>query len=98
LGGTIITAAENLALTPGALLATEAIRQCSWNDSLWLTIPIQETQWFEALALGMRLWARYKAVRKKTKGVYEILDLSFHDDKTTNPKDVHVVLPLWMPQ
>lgn len=76
----IITATEILAALPGDLIKTETIQHHSWNDCTWLATQIDETQWFESLALGMRLWARYKAVRKKTKGVYEVLDLGLNND------------------
>ena len=74
----IITATEILALSPGTLVETEMIHHFSWNGCSWLTTQTDKTQWFEALALGMRLWTRYKMVRRKTKGVYEVLDLDFN--------------------
>ena len=77
----IITATEILALYPGTLIETETIQHLSWNGCPWLTTQINKTQWFEALALGMKLWARYKAVQRKTKGVYEVLDLGLNNDE-----------------
>lgn len=77
----IITATEVLALLPGALVEIETIHRLSWTSCPWLTTKVDETEWLKALTLGMRIWARYKAIRKRTKGVYEVLDLHLHGDQ-----------------
>ncbi|BCL79696.1 NERD and AAA domain-containing protein [Ktedonobacteria bacterium brp13] len=81
--GRIITATEILALTPGSLVETAIIHRLSWDGIPWLATAITEEQWLDALVLGMRLWARYKAVRRKSKGVYEVLSLGPIDAEPT---------------
>lgn len=78
----IITATEILAADPGAFIETATIHHFSWEGCPWLATQMDETQWFEVLTLGMRFWARYKAVRKKMKGVYEALRLGSNQNES----------------